>query len=63
MVSDGPWMAGKHVFLKNGFEQIAKADRLQLVIHRLKEGPAPRFRDISKNLARYKGLCIVCTAQ
>ncbi len=63
MVSDGAWMAGKQVFLKNGFEQIAEADRFELVIHRLKQGPAPRFRDISKNLARYKGLHVVYTAQ
>jgi len=63
MVSDGAWMAGKQVFLKNGFVQTAEADRFQLVIFRLKEGPAPRFRDISGNLAKYQGLHIVYSAQ
>lgn len=63
MVSDGAWMAGKKVFLKNGFRQIAVADRFQLVIHRLKKGPEPHFRDISSNLAKYKGLHIVYSAQ
>jgi len=63
MVSDGAWMAGKQVFLNNGFRQIAQADRFQLVIHRLKEGREPRFRDISGNLAKYRGLHIVYSAQ
>lgn len=63
MVSDGAWMAGKQVFLKNGFEQIAEADRFQLVMYRLKEGCEPRFRDISGNLAKCRGLHIVYCAQ
>jgi GNAT superfamily N-acetyltransferase len=63
MVSDGTWMASKHVFLKNGFEQIAEADRFELVVHRLQPGAAPKFRDISANLARYQGLHVVYTAQ
>jgi hypothetical protein len=63
IVSDGAWMAGKQVFLKNGFRQIAAADRFQLVIHRLKKGPEPHFRDISGNVAKYRGLHIVYSAQ
>ena len=63
MVSDGTWMAGRQAFFKNGFEQIAEADRFQLVAHRLKKGLEPRFRDISGNLAKYRGLHIVYTAQ
>jgi hypothetical protein len=63
MVSDGVWMAGKEVFLKNGFTQIAEADRFQLVIHRLSRGPEPRFRDISGNLAKFKGLNVIYSAQ
>jgi hypothetical protein len=63
IVSDGVWMSGKKVFLKNGFEQIAQADRFQLVIRRLREGPAPRFRDISGNLKKYRGLHILYSAQ
>jgi hypothetical protein len=34
-----------------------------LVVHRLKEGPAPRFRDISRNMAKYRGLHVVYSAQ
>lgn len=63
MVSDGAWMAGKEVFLKSGFRQIAETDRFQLVIYRLREGPEPRFRDIGGNPAKYRGLHIVYSAQ
>jgi hypothetical protein len=63
MVSDGPWMAGRQIFLKNGFEQVAEADRFQLVAHRLKRGAAPRFRDVGGNLAKYRGLHVVWGAQ
>ena len=63
MVSDGPWMAGKRVFLRNGFEEVGETDRFQLVVYRLKAGPKPRFRDISKNLAEYQGLNVIYSAQ
>jgi len=63
LVSDGPWMASKEIFLKNGFQPIAAADRFQLVIHRLREGPEPRFRDISGNAKKYRGLHVVYCAQ
>lgn len=56
-------MAGKRVFIRNGFEEIAERDRFQLVIHRLREGPEPGFRDISKKLAKYQGLNVVYSAQ
>lgn len=63
MVSEGAWMAGKEVFLKSGFRQIAEADRFQLVIHRLRDGPEPSFRDISSNMAKFRGLHVVYSAQ
>jgi hypothetical protein len=63
MVSDGTWMAGKQVFLKNGFEQVSEADRFQLLVHRLKPGREPRFRNLSRNLAKYEGLHLVYAAQ
>ena len=63
MVSDGVWMAGKEVFLRNEFRQVAEADRFQLVIHRLREGPEPRFRDLRANLSRYRGLHVVYADQ
>ena len=59
MVSDGPWMAGKEVFLNNGFRSVGAADRFQLVIHRLRAGPEPCFRDISGNANQFRGLHMV----
>ena len=64
MVSDGPWMASGQVFLRNGFLKVAEEDRFELVVHRLKDGPDPAFRDISSNLAPYeKGLHLIYSAQ
>ena len=64
MVSDGPWMAGKEVFLKNDFQVVDSTDRFELVAHRLREGgEPPRFRDISGNAARYPGLRLVYATQ
>ena len=63
MVSDGPWMAGKTIFMKNVFEPIAQADRFELVIHRLREGPSPEFRDIAADLTQYTGLHVFYCAQ
>ena len=63
MVSDGTWMAGKEIFLKNGFIKIAERDRFELVVHRLREGAEPRFRDIDGNRASRRGLHIVYADQ
>jgi hypothetical protein len=63
MVSEGPWMVGADVFLKNGFERIAGADRFELVVYRLREGPEPRFRDLSEILEGYEGLHLLYSAQ
>jgi len=63
MVSDGPWMVDKRIFLNNGFVDIERADRFDLVIFRLKAGPEPRFRDISGNRKTYQGLHIVYSEQ
>jgi hypothetical protein len=63
MVSDGPWMAGQEIFLKNGFRRVGAADRFQLVAHQLRDGPEPRFRDLGGNAAQYRGLQVVYCAQ
>jgi GNAT superfamily N-acetyltransferase len=63
MVSEGPWMAGRKVFFKNGFRAIGAADRFQLLTYRLREGPEPHFRCISGNSNHYRGLHVVYCAQ
>jgi L-amino acid N-acyltransferase YncA len=63
MVSDGPWMAGPGVFLKNGFGHVSAADRFQLLACRLRRGPAPRFKKPSLPRTRSRGLHIVYAPQ
>jgi len=63
IVSEGPWMVGKQVFLNNGFEVVSERDRFQLVMRRLKNGPAPQFRELGSQWANQKGLHIVYAAQ
>jgi hypothetical protein len=63
IVSNGPWMAGKKIFLKNGFIPVAERDRFELVAYTIAKGGAPRFRDISQNAAAYRGLHIVFSDQ
>jgi GNAT superfamily N-acetyltransferase len=63
LVSDGPFMAGKEVFLKNGFQVIDKRDRFQLLIYRLGRGPEPRFREIQDNVPVFPGLHLIYCAQ
>jgi len=63
MTSDGPWMVGKQVFVECGFEEVARAGRFELVARRLRPGPAPRFRGVSKRPAGRRGLEVVFSTQ
>jgi hypothetical protein len=63
LVSDGPWMSGKGVFLKNGFQVVEEKDRFELVAFPLTDAPMPRFREISPDLKNYQGLHVVYSAQ
>ncbi len=50
VTSDGPWMAGKNIFLKTGFKQIEKKGRFELLVYQLKRGIHPSFINWKKNL-------------
>jgi len=64
VTSEGPFMAGKALFLKNGFKSVAKAKpSYELMIKTIKSGPLPNFRDWEKQLSQYQGLNIVYTNQ
>lgn len=64
ITSEGPFMAGKDVFLKNGFESVASAEpSFELMVKTLKKGPLPKFMDWGKQLSTYKGLNIVYANQ
>jgi len=64
VTSEGPFMAGKALFLKNDFNSIAKAKpSYELMIRTIKSGPLPKFRDWEKQLSKYQGLNIIYTNQ
>ncbi len=63
ITSDGPFIASKELFLKNGFELFAKDERFELLVKQLRRGPPPKFRDWRKQLVHYKGLNIVYSNQ
>jgi hypothetical protein len=65
VTSDDGWMAGKEVFLKNGFEQVdAAAPHFQLLAKRTGKGASPVFpRDWDERLKQYRGLQLIYTNQ
>jgi ribosomal protein S18 acetylase RimI-like enzyme len=63
VTSDGPHMAAKNLFLKNGFELVAQDDRFELLVKPLQKAALPTFRDWRKQLVQYKGLNIIYSNQ
>ncbi len=64
VTSEGPFMAGKALFLKNGFRSIASAKpSFELMIKTLKKGSLPKLKDWEKQLSKYKGLNFIYANQ
>ncbi|MBN1270796.1 MAG: YoaP domain-containing protein [Candidatus Aminicenantes bacterium] len=65
VTSNGPWMAGKAFFLKNGFEQADEAGPYyQLLIKRTGKGKAPAFpKNWDERLGRDRSLRLIYTHQ
>ncbi len=64
VTSEGPFMAGKNIFLKNGFEVVAEEEpSYSLLVKRIEDGPGPRFMDWKRALKEYEGLNIVYSNQ
>jgi ribosomal protein S18 acetylase RimI-like enzyme len=63
VTSDGPFIASKELFLKNGFEIIEQASHYELLVKKLKEGPLPKFTDWQQQLNNYQGLNIIYSNQ
>ena len=64
VTSEGPFMAGKDLFLKNEFKSVAKAKHsFELMIKTLKKAPLPKFKEWEKQLDKYKGLNIIYANQ
>ena len=64
VTSEGPFMAGKNLFLKNEFKSIDSAKpSFELMVKIFKKGPLPKFNDWEKQLRKYKGLNIIYANQ
>ena len=64
VTSEGTFMAGRDLFLRNNFKSVAKAKpSYELMIKTIKNGPLPKFRDWEEQLSGYKGLNIVFSNQ
>ena len=65
VTSDGPWMARKEIFVKNGFEKVDEAaPHFQLLMKRLGTGPFPAFpQNWHERSSRYQGLQLLYTNQ
>lgn len=63
LVSDGPWMVGKGIFLKNGFDVLDERDRFSLVARGSGDAVLPRFRELKADLKHPRGLHVVYSVQ
>lgn len=63
ITSDGPFMANKDIFLKNGFKIVEEDNKHQLLVKQFKKGPLPKFKDYEKQLKKYKGWHMVYSNQ
>lgn len=64
VTSEGSFMAGNDLFLKNGFRSVSKMKpSFHLMVKQFKKGPLPKFTDWEKQLSKYKGLNIVYSNQ
>lgn len=63
LASDGSFMAGREIFLKNGYEVAAESGTEQLLAKRFKKSALPVINDWSGELKKRQGLQIVYSKQ
>jgi len=63
IASEGPFMANKELFLKNGFREVQTYGVFTLLVKQLRKAAEPKFNDCEKNLSTYEGLTIVYSNQ
>ena len=64
ITSEGPFMAGKDLFLKNGFTTVSQVKlSYELLVKQLKKGPLPCLNKTDKDLSIYQGLHIIYANQ
>lgn len=55
MTSEDPWMAGRNLFVKQGFIKVDKYDRFELFVTKFVEAKDPKLLEWGSNLPDYKG--------
>jgi N-acetylglutamate synthase-like GNAT family acetyltransferase len=63
IASEGPFMANKELFLKNGFTEVQKSGVFTLLVKQLKQAEAPKFKDCETQLSSCEGLKILYSNQ
>jgi GNAT superfamily N-acetyltransferase len=64
MSSNGPWMANKSLFMKNGFVIAGKLDRFELMVKKFDDkNPLPQIIDWTKQQTQYKGWNLIYADQ
>jgi N-acetylglutamate synthase-like GNAT family acetyltransferase len=63
IASEGPFMANKDLFLKNGFKEVQASGVFTLLVKQLRAAPEPKFKDCENQLSRYEGLKIAYSNQ
>lgn len=63
IASEGPFIASKALFLKNGFELVETSGSFDLLVKKLKSGSLPKLKDWEKQLTQYRGLNAVYSNQ
>ncbi len=64
MTSDGPWMAGRSLFLRNGYHAVDQKDRFDLLTFTLDTSEdLPTFFDWSSEQRKYRGWNLIYSDQ
>ncbi|MBD3242663.1 MAG: GNAT family N-acetyltransferase, partial [Chitinivibrionales bacterium] len=63
VTSDGPFMATRDLFLRNGYEVVQESGKDQLLVKQLEHGPRPSINDWQARLKKLSGMHIVYSAQ
>jgi hypothetical protein len=64
MTSQGPWIATKKLFEKNGFSKLEKRGRFELMVKKIKDdSPDPSLVDWERKLSAYAGWHLIYADQ
>jgi hypothetical protein len=63
ITSEGSWMAGKDLFIKNGFSLVDSKDRFDLMAMKFRDADDPKFIDWEGNANQYQGLNLIYVNQ